>query len=86
MHMIDDIPGGWVKPLARPTPESLRARIVELRAELAQAEAQLQALEEDARLHALVKVRNLMRTFDLTLADLELTPPPTRRGRPRKAT
>ena len=84
MHMTEEVPTGWVKPVAKPTRESLKARIAELRAELAQAEEQLRQLEGDARLEALVKIRNLMRGFNLTLADLGLEPVPKRRGRPRK--
>lgn len=83
--MIDEqVPSGWVRPVAKPTPDSLRTRIAELRAELAEAEAQLHEMEEGARLEALVKVRNLMRAFQLTPADLDLAPAPKRRGRPRK--
>jgi hypothetical protein len=50
----------------------------------AEAEGQLRAIEEGARLEALVKSRNLMRAFELTPADLDLTPTPKRRGRLRK--
>jgi hypothetical protein len=71
---------GWVKPVAKPTPETLRARI----AELAEAESQLREMEEGTRLEALVKVSNLMRAFELTPVDLGLVPAPKRRGRPRK--
>jgi DNA-binding protein H-NS len=78
-------PSGWVKPVAKPTHESLKARVGELRTELAEAEAQLREIEEGERLEALVKIRNLMRAFQLTPADLGLTPTPKRRGRPRKA-
>ncbi|WP_298236524.1 hypothetical protein [uncultured Azohydromonas sp.] len=84
--MTEDMPKGWVKPVAKPTPETLKARIAELRAELAEAEGQLREMEEGARLEALVKVRNLMRAFELTPADLGLEPTPKRRGRPRKST
>jgi hypothetical protein len=84
MYMTDEVPTGWVKPVAKPTPESLKARIAELRAELAEAQALLRDMEEGARLEALVKIRNLMRGFDLTPADLGLVPVPKRRGRPRK--
>lgn len=83
--MTEEIPTGWVKPVAKPTRESLKARIAELRTELAEAEKQLREIEEGARLEALVKVRNLMRAFELTPADLGLVPAPKRRGRPRKA-
>jgi hypothetical protein len=85
MYMTEDMPKGWVKPVAKPTPESLKTRIAELRAELATAEAQLEQMESDARLEALVKIRNLMRAFELTPADLGLTLASKRRGRPRKA-
>ncbi len=85
IHMEEDVPTGWVKPVAKPTRESLQVRVAELRAELAQAEAQLKAMEDDTRLEALVKIRNLMRAFELTPEDLGLeAPPPRRRGRPRK--
>jgi hypothetical protein len=84
MYQTEDMPKGWVKPVAKPTPESLKARIAELRADLAEAESQLREMEEGARLEALVKIRNLMRAFELTPADLGLTPTPRRRGRPRK--
>lgn len=85
IDMEEDVPAGWVKPVAKPTRESLQARVAELRAELAQAEAQLRAMEDDTRLEALVKIRNLMRAFELTPEDLGLEmPPPRRRGRPRK--
>ncbi len=84
MYMTDEVPTGWVKPVAKPTPESLKARIAELRAELTAAEAQLREMEEGERLEALVKVRNLMRAFELTPADLGLVLAPKRRGRPRK--
>ncbi|WP_066334572.1 hypothetical protein [Azohydromonas lata] len=85
MYKTDnDLPKGWVKPVAKPTPETLRARIAELRTELAEAEGQLREMEEGARLEALVKVRNLMRAFELTPADLGLVPAPKRRGRLRK--
>ena len=70
--------------MSKPTPETLKVRIAELRAELAEAESQLREMEEGARLEALVKVRNLMRAFELTPADLGLVPAPKRRGRPRK--
>jgi hypothetical protein len=85
IEMEEDVPTGWVKPVSKPTRESLQARIAALRAELAEAEAQLQHMEADARLEALVRIRNLMRAFELTPADLGLeAPPPRRRGRPRK--
>ena len=84
MPMAGEVPSGWVKPVAKPTPESLKTRIAELRAELAEAESQLCEMEKGARLEALVKIRNLMRGFDLTPADLGLAPTPKRRGRPRK--
>jgi hypothetical protein len=84
LKMTEELPTGWVKPVAKPTPESLKARIAELRAELAEAESQLREMEEGARLEALVKIRNLMRAFELTPADLGLVPSPKRRGRPRK--
>lgn len=80
----EDTPKGWVKPVAKATRESLKANIAELRAKLADAEAQLQEIEEGERLEALVKVRNLMRAFELTPADLGFVPTPKRRGRPRK--
>ena len=41
-------------------------------------------MEEGERLEALVKIRNLMRAFQLTPADLGLIPTVKRRGRPRK--
>jgi hypothetical protein len=82
--MTEEVPTGWVKPVAKPTRESLQARIAELRAELAETKDQLRAMEEGARLEALVKIRNLMRAFELTPADLDLTPTPKLRGRPRK--
>jgi hypothetical protein len=41
-------------------------------------------MEQDTRLQALVKSRNLMRAFELTPADPGLVPTPKRRGRPRK--
>jgi hypothetical protein len=86
MYMSNDnVPTGWVKPVAKPTRESLKARVAELRTELAEAEAQLREMQEGARLEALVKIRNLMRGFELTPADLGLVPVPKRRGRPRKA-
>jgi hypothetical protein len=84
MYQTEDTPKGWVKPVAKPTPETLRGRIAELRAELAEAESQLREMEEGTRLEALVKVRNLMRAFELAPADLGFTPTPKRRGRPRK--
>lgn len=81
----EDTPKGWVKPVATPTRESLKTRVAELRAELAEAEAKLSEMEEGERLEALVKIRNLMRGFDLTPADLGIELTPKRRGRPRKA-
>jgi hypothetical protein len=84
MYMTEDIPKGWVKLVPKPTPEALPARIVELRAEPAEAERQLREMEEGARLEALVKSRNLMRAFEPTSADLGLAPTPRRRGRARK--
>ncbi len=84
MYRNDNVPEGWVKPVAKPTRESLKARVADLRAELTEAEAQLKAMEDDARLEALVKVRNLMRAFELTPTDLDIAPTPKRRGRPRK--
>ncbi|NML18120.1 H-NS family nucleoid-associated regulatory protein [Azohydromonas caseinilytica] len=85
LKMIEqETPTGWVKPVAKPTRESLKARIADLRAELTEAEEQLKQMEEDARLEALVKIRNLMRGFQLTPEDLGLEAAPKRRGRPRK--
>lgn len=84
MYQTENMPKGWVKPVAKPTREALKARIAELRAELAEAENQLTEMEKGAKLEALVKVRNLMRAFELTPADLRLVPAPKRRGRPRK--
>jgi hypothetical protein len=86
MYKTDDMetPAGWVKPVAKPTRESLQARVAQLRAELAETEAQLREIEEGERLEALVKSRNLMRGFNLTPADLGLVPTPKRHGRPRK--
>lgn len=86
MYQTEDMPKGWVKPAAKPTRESLKARVAELRAQLAEAERQLREMEEGKRLEALVKVRNLMRAFELTPADLGLVPVAKRRGRPRKVT
>jgi hypothetical protein len=42
-------------------------------------------MDEGSRLEALVKIRNLMRAFELTPVDLGLVPTQKRRGRPRKA-
>jgi hypothetical protein len=84
-HMSDEVLSGWVKPVARPRPETLKACIAELRGELAQAENQLRQREEGARLEVLVKVCNLMRAFELTPANLGLEAPPRRCRRPRKA-
>lgn len=81
----EDVPTGWVKPVAKPTRESLKAHVAELRAQLSEAEAQLREIEEGERLEALIKIRNLMRAFELKPANLGLTPVPKRRGRPRKA-
>lgn len=83
-HSDKDLHSGWVKPVAKPTKESLKARIENLRAELCEAEAQLREIEEGERLEALVKIRNLMRGFELTPADLGFEPTAQRRGRPRK--
>jgi hypothetical protein len=77
-------PKGWVKPVTKSTRESLKARVAELPAELAEAEGQVREMEEGKRLEALVKVRNLMRAFQLMPTDLRLVPAPKRRGRPRK--
>lgn len=44
----------------------------------------LREMEEGTRLEALVKIRNLMRAFELTPADLWLVEAPKQRGRPRK--
>lgn len=81
-----DVPSGWVKPVAKATRESLITKVAQLRAELLEAEAQLREIEEGERLEALVKIRNYMRAFQLTPDDLGLTPTPKRRGRPRKNT
>ncbi len=54
--MMEGLPSSWVKPVAKPTRESLKARIAELRAELTEAEAQLHEMEKSDRLEALVKV------------------------------
>lgn len=81
-----DLPSAWIKPVAKPSKESLKTRINTLRAELREAEAQLREIEEGERLEALVKVRNLMRGFQLTPADLGLEPTVRHRGRPRKIT
>lgn len=70
----DSMPKGWSRPVAKPTRESLKARVAELRAELAEAESQLREMEEGERLEALVKIRNIMRGFELTPADLGLGP------------
>ncbi|NML16787.1 H-NS family nucleoid-associated regulatory protein [Azohydromonas caseinilytica] len=75
---------GWIRPEPKPTRESLQARINELREELAGLERQLEEMEADTRLEALVRIRNLMRAFELTPADLGLVAPPRRRGRPPK--
>ena len=86
LKMIEEaVPTGCVKPVAKPTRESLKTRVAELRVGLAEAEARLREIEEGERLEALVKARNLMRAFELTPEDLGLTPAPKRRGRPRKA-
>ena len=82
MYQTEDLPKGWVKPVANPTCESLKACV----AELAEAEDQLREMEEGERLEALVKVRNLMHAFELTPADLGLVSVAKRRGRPRKVT
>jgi predicted RNase H-like nuclease (RuvC/YqgF family) len=68
-----------------PRIESLEARVTRLRAELAEAEAQLREMKEGERLEALVKIRNLMRAFEWTPTDLGLTPALKHRGRPRKS-
>lgn len=82
-HTLEE-PKGWVKPVAKPTQEQLRARIQALRAELAPLEQQLAEIEADARLEAVVKIRNLMRGFQITFSDLGLVKAPKRRGRPPK--
>jgi hypothetical protein len=61
----------------------LKACIAELRIELAEAGNQLREMEKGVRLEVLVKIRDLMRTFELTLTDLVLTPMPKRWSRPR---
>jgi hypothetical protein len=85
MYRTDDVPKGRIRPIATPSRESLKARIAELRAELAQADGQLREMEEGTRLDALVKISNLMRAFELTPTDLAPVQAPKRRGRPRKA-
>lgn len=65
---------GWVKPQRARTVPELRELIAFKRRELAELQAELQALEEGPRLQALVEIRNIMRARDLTLDDLEISP------------
>ena len=78
-HMSGDAPTGWVKPGARPLPETLDARIAELHAEWAEARNQPRGMDQGIRLETLVKVRNLTRAFEPKRADRGLEARPRRR-------
>lgn len=62
--------GGWVKPVKRRTLPELQQMIADKRAELAALEAEAASLYEQARLEAIVKVRNIMRAHELSIADI----------------
>lgn len=68
--MTEELPTGWVRPVAKPTIASQREKVAQLRAELQEAQRVLDDLEETSRLEAIVKIRNIMRGQGLSFHDL----------------
>lgn len=62
--------GGWTKPQRTRTLPELEQLISEKRAELAALELEASTLVADAKLEAVVKVRNIMRANQLSLSDV----------------
>lgn len=69
---------GWYTPTKRENLASLRKKVKDARAELAELERQLTLMESEMKLEALVACRNLMRAHGLTLDDVL----PKRRRKP----
>lgn len=82
VHKLTREEQGWEKPTAPASKESMRSRIAELKAELETLEHRLAEVEDQERLEAIVRIRNLMRGFELSWDDI--LPKKKRRGRPRK--
>lgn len=73
---------GWIKPKRQPTRAELLERVVALRKEANALERQVLEMDRSARLEALVRIRNLMRGFEISIEEIA---PRRRRGRPRRA-
>lgn len=67
---------GWVKPTRSRTLTELLQMIADKRAELALLEAEASSLQEQAKLEAIAKARNIMRAHQLSLADIGDPSPP----------
>jgi hypothetical protein len=83
-HKIDerDREIGWYTPTKRENLVSLREKVAKKRAELKELEGQLKLMEDEAKLEAIVMVRNLMRAYDISFDELKKP----RRRRPKTDT
>lgn len=61
---------GWYTPTKRESLLSLRDKVAKKRAELKELERQLKLMEDEAKLEAIVQIRNLMRAYDISFDDL----------------
>lgn len=68
--MIDETPGGWVKPQRLRSASELRQLIEDRKAELRALKDELFNLENGARLEAVAQIRNIMRAQQLTMSDI----------------
>lgn len=73
-HHFHEQGKGWHKPEPKETISSLKQKIDALKAELDTLQAKHDALVADAKLEAIVEIRNLMRSYNLTEEDLVQKP------------
>ncbi len=71
---------GWYTPTKRENLVSLREKVAKKRAELEELEGQLKLMEDEAKLEAIVWIRNAMRAWDMKPEELR-----TKRKRRTKA-
>lgn len=63
---------GWTRPQKTRSVDDLRTLIAQTKAQLEALEQELAPLEEQARLEAIAKIRNIMRAHDLSTAEIGL--------------
>ncbi len=66
----DEIPTGWIKPVRPRTVEEVKALILARQREVAALQLELFNLQQGPRLEAIAKIRNIMRSQQLTISEI----------------